>query len=106
MFTNFSWRRNQAENFRVPTTSAKVKVVTAGRAFEVWNNKDSTFQLKLPSGICTAVTFMGTSGVHKFHFTSDSAKASHVAWKHLDYNHTTDASLLNCASPIVVSTPR
>ena len=97
MFTIcFSWWRNQVENFRVPTTSAKVKVATAGRAFGVWNNKDSTFQLKLPSGICTAdVTFMGTSGVHKFHFTSDSAKASYVALEHLDY--TADAFLLDCA---------
>ena len=99
MFTiYFSWWRNQIENLRVPTTSAKVKVVTAGRAFGVWNNKDSTFQFKLPSGICTAdVTFMGTSGVHKFHFTSDSAQASHVAWEHLDYDHTTDAFLLDRA---------
>ena len=40
---------------------------------------------------------MGTSGVHKFHFTSDSAKASHVAWEHLDYDHTTDAFLLDRA---------
>ena len=40
---------------------------------------------------------MGTSGVHKFHFTSDSAKASHVAWEHLDYDHTTNAFLLDCA---------
>ena len=86
----------QNENFRVPTTNAKVKVVTAGRAFGVWNNKDSTFQFKLPSGICTAdVTFMGTLGVHKFHFTSDSAKASHVAWEQLDYDHTTHAFLLD-----------
>ena len=99
MFTiYFSWWRNQAENFRVPTTSAKVKVATAGRAFGVWNNKDSIFQFKLPSGICTAdVTFMGTSGVHKFHFTSDSAQASHVAWEHLDYDHTAYAFLLDCA---------
>ena len=37
---------------------------------------------------------MGISGVHKFHFTSDSAQASHVAWEHLDYDHTTDAFLL------------
>ena len=97
MFTiYFSWWRNQVENFRVPTTSAKVKVATAGRAFGVWNNKDSTFQFKLPSGICTAdVTFMGTSGVHKFHFTSESAEASHVAWEYLDYDHTTDAFLLD-----------
>ena len=99
MFTiYFSWWRNQVENFRIPTTSAKVKVATAGRAFGVWNNKDSTFQFKLPSGICTAdVTFMGTSAVHKFHFTSDSAKASHVAWEHLDYDHITDAFFLDCA---------
>ena len=64
MFTIYlSWWRNQVENFRVPTTSAKVKVVTVGRAFGVWNNKDSAFQFKLPSEICTAdVTFMGTSG--------------------------------------------
>ena len=82
MFTlYFSWWRNQVENFRVPTTSAKVKVVTAGRAFGVWNNKDSTFQFKLPSGICTAdVTFMGTSGVHN-----------------LDYDHTANAFLLDQA---------
>ena len=43
------------------------------------------------------VTFMGTSGVHKFYFTSDSAKASHVAWEHLDYDHTADAFLLDHA---------
>ena len=99
MFTiYFSWWRNQVENFRISTTSAKVKVTTAGRAFGVWNTKDSTFQFKLPSGICTAdVTFMGTSGAHKFHFTCDTAKTSHVAWEHLDYDHTTDAFLLDHA---------
>ena len=99
MFTiYFSWWRNQVENVRVPITSAKVKVVTAGRAFGMWNNKDSTLQFKLPSEVCTAdVTFMGTSGVHKFHFTSGSAKASHGAWEHLDYEHTTNAFLLDHA---------
>ena len=98
MFTiSFSWWRNQVENFRVPTTSAKVKVVTAGRAFRVWNNKNSTFQFKLPSEVCKAdVTFMSTSGVQKFHFTSNCVQASHAAWEHLDYDHTTDAFLLDC----------
>ena len=73
-----------------------MKVVTAERAFGMWNNKDSTFQFKLPSGIYTTdVTFVGTSGVHKFHFTSNSVQASHVAWEHLDYDHTTDAFLLD-----------
>ena len=92
-FVYFSWRRNQ--NFRVPS-STKVKVATAGRAFGVWNDKDSTF--KLPAGVCTAdVSFMGTTGIHEFHFTTDSAEASHVAWEHIDYNHTSDAFLFERA---------
>ena len=91
----FSWWRNQ--NFRVPS-STKVKVATAGRAFGVWNDKDSTFKFKLPAGICTAdVSFMGTTGIHEFHFTTDSAEASHVAWEHIDYNPTSDAFLLERA---------
>ena len=40
---------------------------------------------------------MGTSGIHEFHFTTDSAEASHVAWEHIDYNHTSDAFLLQRA---------
>ena len=94
-FVYFSWWRDQ--NFRVPS-STKVKVATAGRAFGVWNDKDSTFKFKLPAGVCTAdVSFMGTTGIHEFHFTTDSAEASHVAWEHIDYNHTSDAFLLERA---------
>ena len=85
-FIYFSWWRNQ--NFTVPS-STKVKVAIAGRAFGVWNDKDSTFKFKLPAGVCTAdVSFMGTTGIHE---------ASHVAWEHLDYNHTSDAFLLDSA---------
>ena len=92
-FVYFSWWRNQ--NF---PSSTKVKVATAGRAFGVWNDKDSTFKFKLPAGVCTAdVSFMGTTGIHEFHFTTDSAEASHVAWEHIDYNHTSDAFLLERA---------
>ena len=40
---------------------------------------------------------MGTTGIHEFHFTLDSAKASHVAWEHADYQHTSDAFLLERA---------
>ena len=59
---------------------------------------DSTFKFKLPAGVCTAdVSFMGTSGIHEFHFTTDSAEASHVAWDDIDYNHTPDAFLLEGA---------
>ena len=42
------------------------------------------------------MTFMGTTGIHEFHFTLDSAKASHIAWEHIDYEHTSDAFLLEC----------
>ena len=97
---------------RISESQPHLKVATAGRAFGVYNSKDSTFQFKLPSGICTAdVTFMGTSGLHEFHFTSDSAEASHVAWEHLDYEHTSDVFLLerafshHCKHPQVVELP-
>ena len=84
----FSWWRE----FRVPPTTTKVKVATAGKAFGVWNDTTNIFQFKLPLGVCTAdVAFMGTSGTHEFHFTVESAEASHVAWEHMDYEHTSDA---------------
>ena len=90
----FSWWRD----FRVPTSTTKVKVAMAGKAFGVWNDKTNTFQFKLPSGVCTAdVAFMGTSGIHEFHFTLESAEASHVVWEHMDYEHTSDAFLLEHA---------
>ena len=43
------------------------------------------------------MTFRGIIGIHWFHFTLDSAKASHVAWEHIDYEHTSVAFLLECA---------
>ena len=90
----FSWWRD----FRVPTSTTKVKVAMAGKAFGVWNDKTNTFQFKLPSGVCADdVAFMGTSGIHEFHFTLESAEASHVAWEHMDYEQTSDAFLLECA---------
>ena len=102
-FVYFSWWKD----FRVPTSTPKVKVATAGKACGVWYEKLNTFQFKLPAGICAAdMTFMGTSGVHDFHFTLDSAKASHVAWKHADYPHTTDAFLLERAFSQVGKRPQ
>ena len=90
-FIYFSWWKD----FRVPTSTPKVKVATAGKACGVWYEKLNTFQFKLPAGVCAAdMTFMGTSGIHDFHFALDSAKASHVAWEHADYLHTTDAFFL------------
>ena len=74
-----------------------MKVATVGRAFGVWHDITNTFQFKLTAGVCAAdMTFMGTRGIHEFHFTLDSAKASHVAWEHIDYEHTSDAFLLEC----------
>ena len=75
-----------------------MKVATAGRAFGVWYDNTNTFQFKLPAGVCAAdMSFMGTTGIHEFHFTLDSAKASHMAWEHIDYQHTSNAFLLECA---------
>ena len=52
----------------------------------------------MPAGVCTAdVSFMGTSGIYEFHFTTDSVEASHVAWEHIVYSHTSDAFLLERA---------
>ena len=90
----FSWWKD----FRVPTTTTKVKVATAGNAFGVWHDNTNTFQMNLPAGVWAAeVTFMGTIGILGFHFTLDSAKASHVAWEHIDYEQTSVAFLLECA---------
>ena len=90
----FSWWKD----FRAPTTTTKVKVATARRAFGVWYGNTNTFQFKLPAGVCAAdISFMGTTGIHEFHFTLDSAKASHIAWEHLDYEYTSNAFLLECA---------
>ena len=75
-----------------------MKVATAGKASGVWYEKLNTFQFKLPAGVCaTDMSFMGTSGIHEFHFTLDSAQATHVAWEHADYPHTTGAFLLERA---------
>ena len=74
-----------------------MKVATAGRAFGVWYGNTNTFQFKLPAGVCAAdISFTGTTGIHEFHFTLDSAKASHIVWEHLDYEYTSNAFLLEC----------
>ena len=78
----------------------------------MWYDNTNTFQFKLPAGICaTEMSFMGTTGIHEFHFTLDSGKASHIAWEHINYEHTSDAFLLehafNCngKKPQVVDLP-
>ena len=84
-----------------------MKVATAGKACGVWYEKLNTFQFKLPAGVCAAdMTFIGTSGIHDFHFTLYSAKASHVAWEHADYPNTTDAFLLEWAFSQVGKRPQ
>ena len=66
-----------------------MKVATAWRAFGVWYDNMNTFQFKLPARVCAAdMSFMGTTGIHEFHFILDSAKASHIAWEHIDYEYT------------------
>ena len=44
-----------------------MKSATAGKAFGFWNNKDNTFQYKLPPETCKAeISFMGVTGIHNF----------------------------------------
>ena len=96
----------------VPTTTTKVKVATAGRAFGMWYDNTNTFQFKLLAGVCAAdMSFIVTTDIHEFHFTLDSAKASHIALEHIDYEHTSSAFLLehafnhNGQKPQVVDLP-
>ena len=74
-------------------------MATAGKAFGVWYDKTNTFQFKLPAGVYAAdMSFMG-------------ARASHVAWEQVDYQHTSDVFLLgrafsqNSKKPQVVNLP-
>ena len=68
---HFSWW--QQGNFRVPSRSTTMKSATAGKAFGFWNNKDNTFQFKLPPGTCKAeISFMGVTGIHEFYFSKKS----------------------------------
>ena len=81
---HFSWW--QQGNFRVPSKSTTMKSATAGKAIGFWNNKDNTFQFKLPPGTCKAeISFMGVTGIHEFYFSKNSSEASHVSWEDYDY---------------------
>ena len=91
---HFSWW--QQGNFRVPSRSTTMKSATAGKAFGFWNNKDNTFQFKLPPGTCKAeISFMGVTGIHEFYFSKNSSEASHVSWEDYDYEYKSEAYMLD-----------
>ena len=90
----FSWW--QHKNFRVPTGSTTMKSATAGKAFGFWNNKDNTFQFKLPPGTCKAeISFMGVTGIHEFYFSKNTSEANHVSWEDYDYEYKSEAYMLD-----------
>ena len=90
----FSWW--QQGNFRVPSGSTTMKLATAGKAFGFWNNKDNTFQFKLPPGTCKAeISFMGVTGIHEFYFSKNTSEASHVSWEDYDYEYKSEAYMLD-----------
>ena len=90
----FSWW--QQGNFRVPSKSTTMKSATAGKAFGFWNNKDNTFQFKLPPGTCKAeISFMGVTGIHEFYFSKNTSEASHVSWEDYDYEYKSEAYMLD-----------
>ena len=91
---HFSWW--QQGNFRVPSRSTTMKSATAGKAFGFWNNKDNTFQFKLPPGTCKAeISFMGVTGIHEFYFSKNASEASHVSWEDYDYEYKSEAYMLD-----------
>ena len=90
----FSWWQHR--NFRVPSGSTTMKSATAGKAFGFWNNKDNTFQFKLPPGTCKAeISFMGVTGIHEFYFSKITSEASHVSWEDYDYEYKSEAYMLD-----------
>ena len=73
-----------------------MKLATAGKAFGFWNNKDNTFQFKLPPGTCKAeISFMGVTGIHEFYFSKNTSEASHVSWEDCDYKCKSEAYMLD-----------
>ena len=91
---HFSWW--QQGNFRVPSKSTTMKSAMAGKAIGYWNNKDNTFQFKLPPGTCKAeISFMGVTGIHEFYFSKNSSEASHVSWEDYDYVYKSEAYMLD-----------
>ena len=73
-----------------------MKSATAGKAFGFWNNKDNTFQFKLPPGTCKAeISFMGVTGIHEFYFSKNTSEASHVSWEDYDYEYKSEAYMLD-----------
>ena len=73
-----------------------MKSATAGKAFGFWNNKDNTFQFKLPPGTCTAeISFMGVTGIHEFYFSKNTSEANHVSWEDYDYEYKSEAYMLD-----------
>ena len=73
-----------------------MKSATVGKAFGFWNNKDNTFQFKLPPGTCKAeISFMGVTGIHEFYFSKNTSEASHVSWEDYDYEYKSEAYMLD-----------
>ena len=73
-----------------------MKSATAGKASGFWNNKDNTFQFKLPPGTCKAeISFMGVTGIHEFYFSKNTSEASHVSWEAYDYEYKSEAYMLD-----------
>ena len=73
-----------------------MKSATAGKAFGFWNNKDNTFQFKLPPGTCKAeISFMGVTDIHEFYFSKNTSEASHVSWEDYDYEYKSEAYMLD-----------
>ena len=96
----------QQGNFRVPSRSTTMKSATAGKALRFWNNKDNTFQFKLPPGTCKAeISFMGVTGIHEFYFSKITSEASHVSWEDYDYEYKSEEFTKCGRHPLIFERP-
>ena len=96
MVMSFIFQLAATQEFQSPHWVYHNEVATAGKAFGFWNNKDNTFQFKLPPGTCKAeISFMAVTGIHEFYFSKSTSEASHVSWENYDYEYKSEAYMLD-----------
>ena len=80
---------------RVPTSTPKKPVATAGWAYGQWYKRSYSFVFRLVPGVCKAsATFTGTNGTHEFQFRSGFCQAVHIPWENVDYDYNHNYYLL------------
>ena len=96
MSLSFVFQLVATRKFQSPLQVYHHEVGYSRKSFRFWNNKDNTFQFKLPPGTCKAeISFMGVTGIHEFYFSKNTSEASHVSWEDYDYEYKSEAYMLD-----------